>query len=61
MNEETSSVQEKSCMLLENTVHVRKDMESIRNEIQLLDYLSKVNLVDCTGRQSIAASNTIQG
>ena len=55
MSEETSSVQGKSCMLLENTVHVRKDMESIRNEIQLLDYLSKLNLVDCTGRQSIAA------
>ncbi len=42
-------------LMSENTVRVRKDMESISTETQLLEYLSRLNLIDRSGRQSIAA------
>lgn len=46
---------EESILLLENTVRVRKDMESIHTETQLMDYLSRLDLVNHAGRQSVAA------
>lgn len=44
-----------SMLDLDSTIYVRKNMESIRTESQLTDYLSRLDLVRKTGRQSVAA------
>ncbi len=40
---------------LDSTVRVRTEMESIRTEKRLAEYISRLNLVKSSGRQSIAA------
>ena len=47
--------EEEMLLNLDSTVRVRMEMESIRTEKQLTGYLSRLSLVNASGRQSIAA------